>query len=53
MHVVCVLVHVHVLVGVLCKCDNVHSCMDTCTCMCSSAHSCGCMADGGNAMVAF
>ena len=27
-HVMCVLVHVHVFVGVLCKCDNVHSCMD-------------------------
>ena len=48
----CVLMHVHVLVGVN-VCDNVHSCMDTCTCMCSSAHSCGCVADGGDAMVAF
>ena len=28
-----------------CKCDNVHSCMDMC--MCSSAHNCGCMVDGG------
>ena len=30
-----------------CKCDNVHSCMDTCTYMCSSAHSCGCVDNGG------
>ena len=30
--------------------DNVYSCMDTCTCMCSSAHSCGCVADGRDAM---
>ena len=45
-HVICVLVHVHVLCGCKCtKCDNVHSCMDTC--MCSSVHSCGCVADGG------
>ena len=34
-------------------CDNVHTCMDTCACMCSSTHSCGCMADGGDAMAAF
>ena len=55
LRVMCVLMHVHVLVGVkcTCKCDNVHSCMDTCTCMCSSANSCGCMADGGDAMAAF
>ena len=39
--------------GCKCKCDNVHSCMDTCTCMCSSTHSCGCVADGGDAMAAF
>ena len=32
------------------KCDNVHSCMDTCI---SSTHSCGCVADGGDAMAAF
>ena len=32
---------------------NVHSGMDTCTCMCSSAHSCWCVADGGDAMAAF
>ena len=25
--------------------------MDTCTCMCSSAHSCGCVADGGDAII--
>ena len=36
-----------------CAYDNVQSCMDTCTCMCSSAHSCGCVADGGDAMAAF
>ena len=36
-----------------CQCDNVYSCMDTCTCMCSSTHSCGCVADGGDAMAAF
>ena len=38
-----------------CKCDNVHTRMDTCTrtCMCSSTHSCGCVADGGDAMAAF
>ena len=39
--------------GCKCKCDNVHYCMDTCTCMCSSTHSCGCVADGGDAMAAF
>ena len=39
--------------GYKCKCDNVHSCMDTCTCMYSSAHSCGCVSDGGDAMAAF
>ena len=39
--------------GCKCKFDNVHFCMDTCTCMCSSAHSYGCMADGRDAMVAF
>ena len=39
--------------GCKCKYDNVHSCMDTCTCMCSSSHSCGCVADGGDAMAAF
>ena len=36
--------------GCKCKCDNVHSCMDRCTCMGSSA---GCVADGGDAMAAF
>ena len=35
-----------------CTC-KLHSCMDTSTCMCTSAHSRGCMVDGGNAMVAF
>ena len=35
------------------KCDNVHSCVDTCTCMCSSSHSCGCVVDGRDAMAAF
>ena len=39
--------------GCKCKCDNVHSCMDTCTCMYSSAHSHGCVADGGDAVAAF
>ena len=39
--------------GCKCKYDNVHSCMDTCTSMCSSAHGCGCVADGGDAMAAF
>ena len=29
MHVMCVLVHVHVLMGINVKCDNMHSCMDT------------------------
>ena len=53
LRVMCVLMHVHVLVGVNVKCDNVHSCMDTCTYMCSSAHSCGCVANGGDAMAAF
>ena len=38
---------VHVLV-----CDNVHSCMDACACMYSSAHSCGYVADGRDAMAA-
>ena len=52
MHVEYLLVYVHVLVGVN-SVDNVHSCMDTCTCMCSSSHSCGCVADGGDAMAAF
>ena len=47
LHVTCVLMHVHVLVvGVI-------MCMDTCTCMYSSTHSCRCMADGGDAMAAF
>ena len=58
MHVEYLLVHVlNVCVGACtctcgcnCKCD---SCMDTCTCMYSSAHSCGCVADGGDAMAAF
>ena len=35
------------------KCDNVHSFMDTGTCICSSAHSCGCVVNGGDAMAAF
>ena len=39
--------------GCKCKYDNVHSGMDTCTCVGSSAHSCGCVADGGDAMAAF
>ena len=52
-HLMCVWVHVHVLGGRKCKYDNVHSCMDTCACVCSSTHSCGCMADGGDAMVVF
>ena len=39
--------------GCKCKCDNVHSCMDTCTCMSSSAHSCGCVADGGDAIIIY
>ena len=30
-----------------------HSCMDTCTCMCSSVHSCGCVVDGGDAYGGF
>ena len=39
LHVMCVLMHVHVLVGVnVSVIYNVHSCMDTCTCMCSSDH---------------
>ena len=43
-----------VLVRVLVrKCDNVHSRMDACTCMCTSAHSCGCMANGEDAKAAF
>ena len=46
LRVMCVLMHVHVFVGV-------HTCMDICTCTCSSAHSCGCVADGGDAMAAF
>ena len=52
----CIVFVMHLLLHVHCTCgckDNVHSCMDTCTCMCSSAHSCGCMADGGDAMAAF
>ena len=36
MYVEYLLVYVHVLVGVN-SVDNVHSCMDTCTCMCSSS----------------
>ena len=36
---------------VLVSCDNVHSRMDTCTYMYSSAHSCGCVANGRDAMV--
>ena len=36
-----------------CKCDNMHPCMDTCIFMCSSTHSCGCVANGGDAMAAF
>ena len=39
--------------GCKCKRDNVHSYMKTCTRMSSSAHSCGCVADGGDAMAAF
>ena len=50
LRVMCVLMQVHVLVGVN---VSVHSCMDTCTCMCSSAYSCGCLADGVDAMAAF
>ena len=57
MHVEYLLMCVHVCVdactgtcGCKCKCDNVHSCMDRCTCMGSSS---GCVADGGDAMAAF
>ena len=35
------------------KCDNVYSFVDTCTCICSSAHGCGCVIDGGDAKAAF
>ena len=34
------------------KCDNVHSCVDTCVCG-SSAHSCGCVVDGVDAMASY
>ena len=48
----CVLMQVHVLVGV-----NVSVIMCILvwirTCMCSSAHSCGCVADGGDAYGGF
>ena len=53
LRVMYVLMQVYVLVGVNVKCDNVHSRMDTYTCMCSSARSCGCVADGGDAIAAF
>ena len=54
LHVMCVLLHVHVYTcGCKCKCDNVHTCINTCTRMCSSTHSCGCVADGGDTMAAF
>ena len=43
MHVMCV-------GACTCECDNVHSRMDTC--MCSSAHSCGCVANSGDTMAA-
>ena len=52
MHVEYLLLRVNVCVdacactcGCKCKCDNVHSCMNT--------HSCGCVADGRDAMAAF
>ena len=49
-HVMCVLMYVHVLVGVN---VSVIMCIPMDTCMCSSAHSCGCVADGGDTMAAF
>ena len=49
-YVRCVLVHVYNC-KCMSKCDNVHSCMDTC--MCSSAHICGCVVNGRDAMAAF
>ena len=36
-----------ILVGVMCILAWMHACM------CSSAHSCGCAANGGDTMVAF
>ena len=52
LRVMCVLMHVHVLVGVnvsVIMCILVWICVH----VCSSAHSCGCVADGGDAMAAF
>ena len=36
-----------------CKCDKGHSGVDTCTCMCSSTHGCGNVADDRGAMAAY
>ena len=41
----------HVLVGV--NVNVIIVWIDDCTCMCSSAHSCGRVADGRDAMAAF
>ena len=46
----CVLMHVHVLVGVN---VSVIMCILVWVHIRSSAHSCGCVADGGDAMTAF
>ena len=50
-NIICVLVHVlvgvHVRIGVI-MCILT---LNTCTCICSSVHSCGCVADGRDTMV--